>query len=937
MADEEKLIFSVELDQEAAKKGAAEMVAEISRLGTARSTLSKQLKELQKDENANADSIKKVSAQLAENRLKTQEATKQRNTYDRVLKANDNSLGALRTKNSLLRAELDKVDKSTVQGQKDFDRLTNAINKNQTVINKADEATKNYRGSVGNYAGAIKDAFGANQVLGSEVSQLTRLYTQLLKATKAQTASQSAFNVVSGNGTAKIGLMTKATNAFKIALASTGVLLLVAAIGSLIAMFKSSEEGQNRLNKIMKVGGVIIGNITDIFVRLGDVIFTALSNPRKTWEQLQESFKTGYEFIKKQVLDRFKGNFDILVGGIEFGVAKIQLAWAKLWGNDENIARAEARMKETQDRMVEGGKLIIESNNLVKESFNQIKGAVKGFADETRREIDLAKQAADLTAKTDKLERDLLVERTRIENEISELRLKAKKEDEFTNAQRLKFLDQANRLQDQLFAKQELAAANRLKVIQLENSFSASNKEALDKEAEAQAKLNDLSVARLNAQRTIESERQTAIRKIEADQKAEQKRQEEAAKQRLEDEQKSTLQRINNEKAIIEARLLVTKEGSDLYFTLQRALLAKERELTLQNQELTGEERLLVKAEFLAKEAELELKQEEQRFQRRQEAIEKDGLLLQLQLSRREILESEYLQKSFDLKSKAYQDEIAQLEENSIARLAKEIEFENYKAEQIKAIQEKQLEEKRRLLDAEIQMDLDKIQSLQKVASETAKFLGEQTKAGKIALTIQKTLALGEMVINLTKRKGAIFETGEKIKAIAPPATIPIGAAYIGIANGAAIAQNLRDIAEINGVKFSKGGIALSGGTIPTQGGMITGRPHGQGGVKFVFGGALGEADGQKGEAYIINTNHDPALKAAASAINQAGGGRAFFNNGGIAYSDGGQATRGLNGSNGITYEEALQLIQSQPVQVSVEEFNKVQKKVAQITQKANS
>jgi hypothetical protein len=88
--------------------------------------------------------------------------------------------------------------------------------------------------------------------------------------------------------------------------------------------------------------------------------------------------------------------------------------------------------------------------------------------------------------------------------------------------------------------------------------------------------------------------------------------------------------------------------------------------------------------------------------------------------------------------------------------------------------------------------------------------------------------------------------------------------------------------------KFAMGGIATDGGNVPQSGGMITGRSHAAGGVKFNMGGGIGEADGKKGEAYIVNTKHSPYIKEMASRLNVMGGGKAFagnpskFNHGGI-------------------------------------------------------
>ena len=51
---------------------------------------------------------------------------------------------------------------------------------------------------------------------------------------------------------------------FKVALIGTGVGALVVALGSLVAYFKSSEEGQNKLTKAMNVAGAVVSNVIEL-------------------------------------------------------------------------------------------------------------------------------------------------------------------------------------------------------------------------------------------------------------------------------------------------------------------------------------------------------------------------------------------------------------------------------------------------------------------------------------------------------------------------------------------------------------------------------------------------------------------------------------------------------------------------------------------------
>ena len=68
---------------------------------------------------------------------------------------------------------------------------------------------------------------------------------------------------------------------FRIALISTGVGAFVVALGSLVAMFKNSEEGQDRLTKLTKQFGSVVNNVLDVVSDFGKGIFN-LGNAFKT-------------------------------------------------------------------------------------------------------------------------------------------------------------------------------------------------------------------------------------------------------------------------------------------------------------------------------------------------------------------------------------------------------------------------------------------------------------------------------------------------------------------------------------------------------------------------------------------------------------------------------------------------------------------------------
>ena len=76
--------------------------------------------------------------------------------------------------------------------------------------------------------------------------------------------------------------LSKGFKGLKVAIASTGIGLLVIAVGALAQYFTDSEEGANKLSKGLKQIGVVAGNLGDVLSNLGEVIALALTGK---WEE----------------------------------------------------------------------------------------------------------------------------------------------------------------------------------------------------------------------------------------------------------------------------------------------------------------------------------------------------------------------------------------------------------------------------------------------------------------------------------------------------------------------------------------------------------------------------------------------------------------------------------------------------------------------------
>ena len=153
----------------------------------------------------------------------------------------------------------------------------------------------------------------------SALNEVTALFgTSMSDISKTLGTIKGGFlklNLAISGTTEATTLSSKALNVFKIALASTGIGVLVVALGSLVAYFTKSQEGSNALSKVLGQLGQIVSTITDYFIKLGEAIVKAFKNPgeavKKFWKILtnkeeREEFKKSLEGIGKDIEDRQK-------------------------------------------------------------------------------------------------------------------------------------------------------------------------------------------------------------------------------------------------------------------------------------------------------------------------------------------------------------------------------------------------------------------------------------------------------------------------------------------------------------------------------------------------------------------------------------------------------------------------------------------------------
>ena len=405
-------------------------------------------------------------------------------------------------------ANIDELNKSLELQETLIDDIEKELRQYQKELNKTSEKDLAKRQKLNEKIKQTKERLIDEKIALKQVNKDRKKANQTLKESEKNAKDYSGVlgiidqqtgGAISGftNLTKSIGGATKGFKLMRVAIIATGLGALVLAITSVAAAFTGSEEGQNKFAKLMGVIGAVTGNIVDLMADLGEAIINAFENP-------VESLKSFGNLIKENLITRFEGLINLVPS---LGKAITQL----FKGNFSEAGKiaADAVGKVT---------LGVES---VTDTVKSATEAVKEFTAEQIKEGKAAAKVADMRAKADKIERNLIVDRSKLESEIALLRLKSREEEKFSAAERKQALLDAQKLEDQLLDKETEFLELRRDAQILENTFSRTNKENLSKEAEAIAAVNRQQAARANTARQLQREVNTISKQITAEEKAE--------------------------------------------------------------------------------------------------------------------------------------------------------------------------------------------------------------------------------------------------------------------------------------------------------------------------------------------------------------------------------------------------------------------------------
>lgn len=358
----------------------------------------------------------------------------------------------------------------------------------------------------------------------STVSDSSKQLTSSLDSVSG--GAVSAFkNLKSGLTTAVSGF-----NNLRVAIIGTGIGALILAILAVKQAFTSSEEGQNKFAKLMGVIGSVVGNLSDLLSNLGMKIISAFENPKKAIIDFKN-------LIKENIQNRFDAIIKTL--------GLLGSAFKKVFSGDFGGALDDAK---------KAGSSYIDVLTGVKDTLSKVSKATSDFVKELKEEAKIAGQIADQRAKADKVERALTIERAKANRDRADLLEKAVNKEKFSLQERIGFLQEAGRLEDEITNKEIGAARLRLQAKQAENALANSTKEDLDEEANLKARLIDLETAKLTKQKEVTGQiialnnEEAAAKKANED--AENARRKEQEDKRIADEKEKTDKEIAKAKSL---------------------------------------------------------------------------------------------------------------------------------------------------------------------------------------------------------------------------------------------------------------------------------------------------------------------------------------------------------------------------------------------------
>lgn len=913
-------IAQVDIDVEALINKSAEVRQRIMEV-------SDQMKALKDALNKGGISVQEYTRQMALLQNAQRENQREQRAYDNLISSHIAVQHQTMQANNTLTGSIRELGTALAQNRRIYEDFTQAQRESAEgkalleTIHAQDEAYRELQRSigvtqvdVGNYRQAILDALDSQNSLGTSLNTIIG-QLQGLKGHFSGTVNIITNYVNYGRATANtqnaIANATRNTSiAFKVlrgAFLALGLPALLMLLGSLISYFTSTQEGINKVNRVLTPLKVVFQTLWGVVQNVGKIMVEAF---KAAWEPIKKVGEFIGTFIItpiKQVIGVVKGLGKILTGDFEGAWEEVNKPaqdlvnktkemgkaasdakgrFSELGGEIKNIA---GNIKATMDEALKRGKRIEEINQKLSSSeadFIQQTAELKQlFKEQNMIAEDITKtfaereEAAKKSIEIQKQINKLAEDRNGLEQELLNLKFAS---NDTSDADRAELAKKKAELAEQ--------AAARIEAITTQNNKVNTIRKAANDEENARRK-EQADKARAHLEEQLKWQKEAVEEYVKTNSAVAQ-----SLKERLAIEEKGMRDRLDILEIEKTKGLIKQKEYEKEKKEIEREFLKTKVELSIEAVKKEAEQYELQNKTKIESETRLTaelITQEQARqdaiYQKKVEALEKEKQLKQEAHNWDYNAEEEYqsqlraLQEDHDtqrreLKKQAdeqdkeqkklnadldFQERIARLESEEAGEY--EIRYAQLENENALAIQKADEQHQAgQLSDEQYQRNLElirknyakkkiaidksvedaKLQAFQSVFGQIKGLVGEQTALGKAA-------AIAETTINT-------YMAAQK--AYSAMAAIPVvGPALGAVAAAAAVASGLMNVAKISStdVKYEKGG-------------LLKGKSHSEGGIPFTVAGRGGfEAEG--GE-YIVNKRATAMYFPVLEAINRSAG-----------------------------------------------------------------
>ncbi len=853
MDDTKKALLSIDIDTAALTQNVANAKASVS-------TLTDQLNLLKASGKDSGEAFDKVTEQL---KKATEAANKSKDAfkdYTKSLSDNTKAAADLAKQHTGLQTDTDKTKKSLGEYAKG---LVEAAEKTNPVAKSIGETVKQFN-TFRDIAGQVSDAFGNYKKQVSAALDNSKTFNSGAGAgTKAMEALKISSEVATG-GFEGLGK----------AITGTGIGLFIVILASAIEYFK-------KFTPLVEFCDRATAGLSGAFDALSNIVGTLLQPMLKIFTEPKQAIIDLGKFLVDNVINRFKA----------IGVIINSILHPSLKGLADGFIQLNTGITNATDKFTAFGKTISNAaaqtaklKGAQQELDRQIQSSTIKNAEDAARiaQLRIMAQTTDLVKRREYLREIQAIQKAETEthkHQVEEqVRITIGKVTATHGLNQVEINDLHN------------LTSEKIEALRISKHLNAEEVKSLQ---EAVKQLADLH--RENAENTLKhhTENLNLQKSYKASKKAIDA---EDAKEKKEREDAIANQEVRDQKELYdlqqEAEIKAASANFDKVFSLKKDQLKQDKEYELQQTDLTATQIKVITEKYKQQTNELITTYDENKKKAKEAAQNK---IYDAQLEQ-DKLEIDRNQNNLSLKLKAelkFLDDKYQADKFNAGKDA-ELNAKLY-AEYAKAKKEKDaeyLESTKKTSESELTLLDKKLQHYQSHFAKLSGLFAKNTQASKAAFAAQKALAVAEIAINTEKQVSSIFTATRE--AVAQDQKLgPIAGTIksaIDIAIGAAevvgtIANGVKQVSTINSTNaqgFARGGLYQSDG----YGGYLTGPGNG---TSDSINARL-----SNGES-IINARSTEMFAPILSAINQAGGGRAFN----ATNTSNGYALGGLfNGSN---------------------------------------